>query len=245
VSGLRRVAGIFFGPFMNKRFQVKFKDRYTAGEMLGDVLKKEIKTMLNQDNQRKQELVVAGIPTGGLITALAVARKLSATLDVVIAKRLVAPQNEEITIGAVTNDLIIYLDEENIDALNVSQEYLESEKAIRFEEFKSTSRKFHLDNSRISENNMKGKTVVLVDDGAASGATLVAAIRYLKTLNHKYLIVCVPVAPKQTVQLLKNEADKVFCIFMPNGAKFRSVEQYYVDFSHLTDAHFADIIEKK
>lgn len=213
--------------------------------MLGDLLKHEIKNTLNQDCQVKQELIIAGIPTGGLITAFAAARKLSATLDVVIAKRLVAPHNEEITIGAVTHDLILYLDEEIIDALNVSQQYIESEKAKRFEEINSKSGRFQVNNSKRLDNDLKGKTIVLVDDGAASGATLVAASRYLKTRNPKYLIVCVPVAPKQTIQLLKYEADKVYCILMPNGDKFRAVEQYYVDFSQLTDTQVADVVDKK
>lgn len=243
-SGIVTTAITLLRAFVNQRLQVKFKDRDAAGKMLGDIIRDEIKKirLLNEDNGKHHELVIVGIPRGGVVTALAVARKLSATLDIVVARRLLAPYNEELTIGAVTNDLVLYLNQDVVDGLNISRDYIETETTKQSEEIKSRISRYRLHNAGNLEYDMRRATVVLVDDGAASGATLIAALRYVKTRNPQYLIVGVPIASKQTMSLIRKEADKVLCIFTPSNESFRSVEQFYVDFVPITDNQVADAL---
>jgi putative phosphoribosyl transferase len=181
--------------------------------------------------------IVLGVPRGGVLTALAAAQKLSIRCAIIGTKRLVAPHNREITIGAIMDSGEVYLNSELIEALQIPPEYVETEKRKQTEQFKSKSSAYHLQSADI-----KNKFVVLIDDGAASGATLTVALRHIKTLNPKYTIVGLPVAPKQTVRLLENEADKVKCIFQPRNDEFNCVENFYEDYSPVTDNQVADAI---
>ena len=228
-AGFIRITGGFFRPLRSREIQFQFRNRYAAGELLGRIIKKDVRNWI-------QDLIVLGIPKGGLMTAAAVSKILSVKLDVVVTKRLVAPYNREVTIGAVTHDYrFTYLNEELIEELKVSKEYIEYEKAKKVEEA-DRYYKFHFQEVESSKHYFRDKPIVLVDDGAASGATMMAAVRHLKFHKPKFLIICLPVAPAPTVQLLSNHVDKVYCIFVPESNRFKAVEKYYKDFGQLTDA---------
>jgi putative phosphoribosyl transferase len=120
---------------VGKKLQMKIRDRFAAGNILGDMIKEEVNRMglIKDGNHRNPQLIVLGIPRGGIITALAVAKKLSAILDVVVCRRLLAPQNEEIAIGAIMVSGEVYLNNEIIAELKISQDYIEKEKTRQLE----------------------------------------------------------------------------------------------------------------
>jgi putative phosphoribosyl transferase len=221
---------------ISRRFQLKFKDRAAAGNILAEILKDRL-------NKEKLEecIVVLGVPRGGVVTADVVARKLSSSndavdFDIIMPRKLTDPDNKEQAIGAVMEDGTTYLDEELISMLQITPDYIEKEKAEQIQEIRRRNALYSINATTILHyEHLKDKTAILVDDGAATGATLIAAARWLKrTHTPKYLIIAVPVAPKDTLKLLKQEADEVEVVTSPSSI-FRSVEQFYQDFKQVPD----------
>lgn len=198
-------------------------------------------------------LVVLGIPRGGVIVADIVAEKLNADyFDIVIPRKLRAPDNKENAIGAVAGPegSTLYLDEFMVSSLKVPAEYIEKEKAEQLEEIKRRTALYRpaaaaatasIPSSSEDDDHdypiTAGKTtVLLIDDGIATGATVIAAARWIR---EKYrpaqLIIAAPVASKQAVELTKKEsvADMVETVTTP--ANFISVSQFYKDFDQVTD----------
>lgn len=132
-----------FRAIINKEFQAKFKDRSSAGNILGDIIRYDLQRMrlLGMGDGNHQQLIVLGIPRGGIITGAAVARKLAAKFEVVCSKRLIALNNNEITIGAMTDYGGLYINKDVVEAMNIPIEYILGEKAKRFREIKSTNAK--------------------------------------------------------------------------------------------------------
>jgi putative phosphoribosyl transferase len=231
---LNRIAG---------KFQLKIKDRESAGNMLGETLKDVIK------KEDRNGTIVFGIPRGGIIIAEIIARKLSCAFDLVISKRLRASHNEELAIGAVTEDGTTYLNELVINELKISSEYIKNEILNQLEETKRLARIYNHENKFFLEHNViswKNKTVIIVDDGAATGSTIIAAIRSIrKTKNPKRLVVAIPVSPKGTINLLRNEGiDHIEVITNPQDRNFTSIEQYYQNFDQVTDNQVLGIIQR-
>ncbi|MDQ3838346.1 MAG: phosphoribosyltransferase, partial [Thermoproteota archaeon] len=153
------------------------------------------------------------------------------------------PHNEELAIGAVMEDGTTYLNDELIRELEISQEYIEKEKIEQIREIKSRYSLYQ--NVRRREYQFGNKTVILADDGAATGATLIAAARRIKKDNPKsHLIIAVPVAPKPTKELLRREADHVEVIISPSTFNFKSVGQYYQSFEPITDEQVIEIMKR-
>jgi putative phosphoribosyl transferase len=226
---------------ITNRFQFKFKDRVTAANILGESLKDKIK---KQEEQKGA--VVLGIPRGGIVTADIVARKLSTdNFDIVIPRKLTDPDNKEQAIGAIMEDGTTYLDKELISELSIPDDYIEQEKAYQIQEIKRRS-SLYRKQGRLDynySNKINGKAAILVDDGAATGATIIAAARWLKkNHNPKRLIIAIPVAPKDTIKLLKEqEADGVEVITTPSS-NFKSVGQFYHDFTPVADEKVREIM---
>jgi putative phosphoribosyl transferase len=221
---------------ISRIFQLKFKDRAAAGNILAEILKDRL-------NKEKLEecIVVLGVPRGGVVTADVVARKLSSSndavdFDIIVPRKLTDPDNKEQAIGAVMEDGTTYLDEELISMLQITPYYIEKEKAEQIQEIRRRNALYCINATTINHyEHLKDKTAILVDDGAATGATLIAAARWLKRKHTpKYLIIAVPVAPKDTLKLLKQEADAVEVVTSPSSI-FRSVEQFYQDFRQVPD----------
>lgn len=213
-------------------FQLKFRDRLGAGEVLGNALKFIVKK--SGDN------VVLGIPRGGVIVADIVARKLNADFDVVIARKLTAPDNKENAIGAIMPDGYTYLDEFLVNSLKISQSYIEEEKGVQLQELE---RRIQLYRPRKTGYDVKGRTVVLVDDGISTGATVIAATRWLKRQEPARIIIAAPVAQPQAAELLKTEADAVEVISTP--ANFGFVNQFYKDFDQATDERVLQVLKSR
>jgi putative phosphoribosyl transferase len=212
----------------------------TAANILGEALR---------DNIKKDEIpnvVVLGIPRGGVITADVVARKLACKLDIIIPRKLTDPDNKEHAIGAIMEDGTTYLDEEYVDQLFITKEYIETEKLYQIEEIKRRTNLYRGDASPATGDYysyLRDRTVILVDDGAATGATIIVAARSLKNrFDLQRLIIAVPVAPKDTVKLLKQAADIVEVVTSPSST-FHSIGQYYQDFNSVKDEQVIKIMQ--
>lgn len=214
----------------------KFKNREHAAELLISKLNNEIKDEISKD------VVVFGIPRGGVILAYTIYKNRFANyFDIVIPRKLGAPNNKELGIGAIMNKDIVYLNEYVVKALRVSQDYIETEKESQIQEI---SRRSLLYRPKQNEYNIKNKTIILVDDGAATGATLVVSARWIRKMNPKRIIIAIPVAPNETVELLKNEVDQVVTILIPPTSNFTSVAQFYDNFEEITDDRVVKIMKE-
>jgi putative phosphoribosyl transferase len=215
--------------------QITFKDRASAAIILSTMLKGGIKA--KKDLQ--QQILILGIPRGGIVVADIVAQKLNADFDVVIPRKLRAPDNKENSIGAIMPDGSMYLDALKLRWLKVSLEYVEKEKAEQLREIVRRAALYRPDNQ---EYNIRDRTVILVDDGLASGATLIPAARWIKKQQPRQLIIAAPVAREQAAELLKKEADQLKFIITPSN--FIAINQFYQNFEPVADEQVIDILKK-
>lgn len=230
------------------KFQLKIKDRESAGNILGNALTGIVK------KEDRNSTLVLGIPRGGLVITEIIARKLKCEFDLLMVKRLRAPHNDELAIGAVTEDGTTYLNELIINKLEISQDYIESEKSYQLEEIIRLTKLFNHGNKTSTSKNVndsiidfKNKTIIVVDDGSATGSTLIAAVRNIrKNMMPKRLIIALPISPKGTINKLKSEdIDHIEVITSPQNRNFVSVEQYYRNFDQITDRQVIDIMDRK
>ena len=205
----------------------RFKDREHAADLLTSKLKKELR------NEIPKEITVFGVPRGGVILAYTIYQnKIANYFDIVIPRKLGAPNNKELGIGAIMDKDTVYLNEYVVKALRVPEDYIEKEKIAQVQEIE---RRTLLYRPKQEEYNIEDKTIVLVDDGAATGSTLVVSARWLRKRKPKKIIIAVPVAPNETVELLKNEVDEVVTILIPPTSNFTSVAQFYDNFEEIND----------
>ena len=239
--GLPYIGNMMF-EFISCRFQFKFKDRIAAAEILGDSLKCRIK----RDEQKAT--VVLGIPRGGIITANIIAQKLSAPFfDIVIPRKLTDPINKEHAIGSVMEDDVTYLDQEQITQKQISSAYLEMEKAKQMQEIERRNSIYRGGSRSEFKSFLNDKTIILVDDGAETGSTVIAATRWIKRLGNSptRLIVAIPIAPKSAVDLLKKECTSEVEVVIRPSTSFRSVEQYHRDFRPISDDEVVRIMKRR
>jgi len=197
-----------------------FSDRTDAGRRLADVL----------DDRGIDADVVLAIPRGGLPVGRVVADRLGAPLDVVAARKLGAPWNSELAIGAVASDGTVWLNESLIDDLGVEDGYVDE----RIEREHRAARE-KVDRYRRGRPPLElgGKTVVVVDDGVATGATTIACVRQIKKAGAERVVLAVPVGPPESVERLRAEADEVVCVETP--PHFGAVGQFYASFDQVSD----------
>ena len=233
---------MIFGAFV-RRFQLKIKDRESAGNILAQTLKAVLR------KEDRKDTMILGLPRGGLLIAEIIASKLSCSLNLIISRRLRAPHNDEVAIGSVTEDGTTYLDELIVDELKISQDYIKSELSHQLAEIKRLNHEYIPEDKTFLDRICticKSKTIVIVDDGAATGSTIISTVRSLrKYTNHHRLIVAVPVLPKGTAELLRNEdIDHLEVITSARDSNFGSIEQYYQNFNQVTDKQVLDIIQR-
>jgi putative phosphoribosyl transferase len=227
-------------------FQIRFKDRQWAGKILASA----IKEILNKSkiSVAIDEIIVLSIPRGGVVVADALASKLPNKIhfDIVVSRKLSAPDNKEVAIGAVMDDGTTYINHEIYSRLGVSHEYLKKEKDLQLGEILRRNTVYgNAGTNRLNGELIGGKIVVLVDDGAATGSTLIISARSIRALSPSFLIIAVPVAPRETVESLKKEADVVEVITCPPSAKFKSVGQYYQNFKPVSDEEVIRILQDR
>jgi putative phosphoribosyl transferase len=233
------LSGFFSRLKEGNAFQLKFKDRAGAGVALATALKFTIK---RKKDRQGGGILVLGIPRGGIIVADVIARKLDAELDVVIARKLRAPTNKENAIGAVMPDGSTYLDDFMVRSLKVSKEYIEQEKSEQVNDIANRIALFRPE-SISRQYNIKGNTVILVDDGIATGSTVIAAARWIRKQEPEKLIIAAPVGQPQAIELLKLEADSVEVLSTPSN--FGSVNQFYQNFDQATDERVIEILRNR
>jgi putative phosphoribosyl transferase len=216
--------------------QITFKDRASAASIMSSILKNEIKA---EKKDRQEQILILGIPRGGIVVADIVAQKLNADFDIVIPRKLRAPDNEENSIGAIMQDSSVYLDALKLKWLKVSPEYVEREKAEQLREIVRRAALYRPDNQ---EYKITDRIVILVDDGVASGATLIPAARWIRKQQPKQLMIAAPVASEQAAELLKKEADQLKFIITPSN--LLTINQFYRNFEPVTEQQVIDILKK-
>jgi putative phosphoribosyl transferase len=213
--------------------QIKFKDRYAAGEMLA--------LLLGRYKGNRQGVTVIGIARGGVIVADAIAEKIDGNFDIIVPRKLRSPHNSENAIGAIMHDGSIYLGPSTMETQHdISNEYLDIEK---MRQNKEIERRLSIYRPNQREYKIKDKIVILVDDGIATGATVIAAARWIKKYKPRRLIISSPVAPKRVVKILKNEADQIEVIRNPSN--FKTVEQFYHYFDAVSDDQILEIAKRR
>lgn len=210
---------------------MKFRSRADAGEALADRLVKV--------EGHGGPVLILGIPRGGVILAEVVSRRLGAGFDIVIPRKLGAPGNEELAVGAVMEDGTEYINRYLVTALRIQPEYLAKEKAAQMTEIRRRSAAYRRPGMPY---RIEGKTVVLVDDGVATGATAIAAARWVRKQKPDTLVIAVPVAPAQTVEALRHEADAVIVLETPRD--FGAVGEFYEEFKPVTDDQVMGIMRE-
>jgi putative phosphoribosyl transferase len=222
-----------------------FIDRRDAAEQLAKKLewwKAETKESIEPDKVSTNILVLA-IPRGGVVIGDVIASNLGSGLDIVVSRKIGAPSNPELAIGAVMPDGSVYTNENIVNHLSVPQGYIDSQAKAEVREIERRLYKFR--GNIEYEESLRGKTVVLVDDGIATGATILAAAKWLKSKNLcKKLVIAAPVAPPSdnTLESLKNLADDVVILYSPEP--FYAVGQFYKKFPQVSDDEVIEIMQK-
>jgi len=207
-----------------------YRDRVDAGARLAERL----------DRFRSEHPVVLGIARGGVPVAAEVAGRLGADLDVIVARKLGAPGHEEFAIGAVTADGGRFLDQDTVRALAIDEGYVQQITAREMAEAPRREERFR---GPLGPVELGGRTVILVDDGLATGATMRAAARAVRARGPARLVVAVPVGAVEAVAALASEADEVVCPALPEP--FIAIGLHYGDFSQVEDTEVLDLLQDR
>lgn len=186
-----------------------------------------------------KDAVVLAVPRGGVVVGYEVAKALHIPLDIIITKKIGAPGNPELAIGAVAEDGTFLLDERTVDMLGVSQSYIDAEVEAQEAEIQRRLQRYR---GQAPLPRIAGREVIVVDDGVATGATLKATLRSLRERGAKPLVVAVPVGPPDTINALKREADRVICLSTPEP--FYAIGEFYEDFEQTTDEEVTEFLAK-
>jgi putative phosphoribosyl transferase len=223
-----------------------FIDRRDAAEQLAKKLewwKAETTKESTEPDKLSTNIVVLAIPRGGVVIGDVIASNLGSRLDIVVSRKIGAPSNPELAIGAVMPDGSVYTNENIVNHLSVPQGYIDSQAKA---EVREIERRLYRFRGNIEyEESLRGKTVVLVDDGIATGATILAAAKWLRSKDLcKKLVIAAPVAPPSdsTLESLKNLADEVVILYSPEP--FYAVGQFYKKFPQVSDDEVIEIMQK-
>lgn len=177
------------------------------------------------------------IPRGGVPVAKEVADKIGAPMDLVITRKIGAPGEPELAIGAVSQEGEVIRDSELVKMLNVSDEYIKEQSARQVEEIMARMKKYRGDRPY---PDLAGKTVVIVDDGIATGSTIRAAVKSVKRMRAGEVILAAPVGPPDTVRELSKVVDRVVCLSTPEG--FGAIGEFYAEFEQVEDETVKEIM---
>jgi predicted phosphoribosyltransferase len=206
----------------------RFRDRTEAGRVLAERLR---------EYADGDDVVVLALPRGGVPVAHEVAKALHAPLSVFVARKLGVPGYPELAMGAIASGGSVVLDEGLVGRLGVSRQQLQQ---VVIDEAGEVARREELYRGGRELPDLEGKTVILVDDGLATGATMRAAALALRELNPAKIVVAVPVAAEETCRQFEDVADHVVCAVTPRP--FYAVGQWYEDFDQTTDEDVRDLL---
>jgi len=205
-----------------------FANRTEAGRLLAEKLQKYAS---------RNDVVVLGLPRGGVPVAYEVAKYLHAPLDVFIVRKLGVPGFEELAAGAIASGGVRVLNEDVVRAIPFASDAIE---AVTAKETAELQRREEIYREGRPAPELRDRTVILVDDGLATGATMRAAVKALRQQNATKIIVAVPVGPPDTCQELAHQADEAICLISPPF--FQAVGQYYEDFSQTRDDDVRELL---
>ena len=188
----------------------------------------------------RPDVVVLALPRGGLPVAAEAASALGAPLDVFVVRKLGVPGHEELAMGAIASGGVRVLNEDVVRGLQLPDEIIESVSAHEQAELERRERLYRGERPLI---NLQGKTVIVVDDGLATGATMRAAVAALRQMGPQRIVVAVPVGSVDIVDQMRSVADEVICLYTPEP--FRAVGLWYSDFSQTTDQEVRDLLSRK
>lgn len=206
-----------------------FKDRRDAGEKLADVLA----------DLKDERCLVAAIPRGGVVVGYYVAERFDWPLEVVVPRKIGAPYQPELAVGAVAEDGTIYVEEEVARAVGVGMDWIRDAAERELEEVK---RRIKLYRGGAELPRLDKYIVIAVDDGVATGATMIATVRFLKKLGARRVIIAIPVAPPEVLPKLRAEADEVRCLETP--IPFYAIGQFYMNFAQVSDVEVMDYLSR-
>ena len=208
--------------------ELPFRDRAEAGRLLGAKL---------AGRDWPKDSIVLALPRGGVPVAFEVARALGFPLDVIVVRKLGVPWQPELAMGAIASGGMRVLDQELIRIEGISQADVE---AIAAREKLEAERRERLYRAARPPLELRDRTVILVDDGLATGSTMLAAVRCVKSLQSSSVIVAVPVASRQACAHLRQVADECVCLAVPEP--FGAVGEWYEDFQQTSDAEVRDLL---
>lgn len=206
-----------------------FTNRREAGVKLAGALEK----------YKSEGTVVLGIPRGGVVAAAEVARILDAPLDIIVPRKIGAPHNPEVAIGAVTQDGTVIKDEQAIKLLGLTDTQVDRIAKGVAEEI---TRRVNVYRGGRQALDLKGTTVIIIDDGIATGFTVQAALKSVRNMDPRQMILAVPVAPADTIKMLCSLVDDLVCLQAPD--LFYAVGQFYIDFDQTGDREVIDLLAK-
>jgi putative phosphoribosyl transferase len=208
----------------------RFRDRAEAGRFLAGKLRAYA---------GRPDVLVLALPRGGVPVAYEVARALGAPLDVFVVRKLGLIGHEELAMGAIASHGVRVLNDDVVQALNIPPEVIDAVAAEERQELERREKAYRDDRP---VPDVRGRTVILIDDGLATGSTMRAAVAALKMLHPARLVVAVPVASRETCSELRREVDDIVCAFTPEP--FMAVGLWYEDFTQTSDEEVHDLLER-
>jgi putative phosphoribosyl transferase len=208
---------------------MRFENRTDAGRRLGALL----------SDRPRNDVVVLGIPRGGVPVAYEVAKALGAPLDVILVRKIGVPFQPELAMGAIGEDEVRVVDDDVFRQTGVSDSDFAAVEARERDELARRARRFRGERERVA---LAGRTALIVDDGIATGSTVRAACRVVRAHGAAHVIVATPVAPPSITARLSRDADEV--IVVESREAFRAIGQFYDDFSQTTDEEVTECLER-
>lgn len=206
-----------------------FLDRKDAGKKLSDKLEKF----------KNEDVVVLIVPRGGLEVAYDTVKKCNYKWDLIIPRKIGAPHNKEVAIGAVSVDGSYFISDYYVGMLDISQQYIQKEVS---EQIGEVRRRMRVYREKDTFPEVKDKTVIIIDDGIATGFTILAAIKSVKNQGARKIILAIPVGPKETIEEFKDLVDETICLYVPDD--FYAVGAYYMNFQQVTDEEVSKIMSE-
>lgn len=216
---------------MKQQQQPYFRDRTHAGQQLIPAL---------AAFAQPANTIVLGLPRGGVPVAYEIAHALSLPLDICLVRKLGVPDHKELAMGAIALGGRRILNQRLISELAISEQVVDQITAQEYQELKRRERAYRGEKPRL---DLQGRTVILVDDGIATGASIQVAVMIVRSQQPQQIIVAVPVAPAPTCQALAAKVDQVVCLSMPDP--FHAIGLWYDNFSQTTDAQVRDLLARQ
>lgn len=211
--------------------QTRFRNRTAAGQLLAGEL---------SEYANRPDVLVLGLPRGGVPVAFEVATALNVQLDICLVRKLGVPGHKELAMGAIGFGGVQVLDDDVLAWLRISGHTIGEVAAQELKELQRRDRVYRGDRP---QPQIRDRIVILVDDGLATGSTMRAAIEVVKIQQPQRIVVAVPVAPQETYQELRSEVDEVVCLMTPGS--FYAIGMWYEDFAQTTDAEVCELLAKR